>query len=191
MKDCVKVRKMHSLYWTSFSNFKICPRYIHEQKILEFKCRNHLTIGEARRIYTQSSKTNYSDAAKTTTTAPNIEEIGRKSIYAQKRRIFGLVESVAFFYPEYFNAHSHNFTSSVIDLTLCSAALLNEVYYYVSDCTFESDHLPIVVSWSKLTNASKYLKTIYWNPILRDSNRFLQSIADPTVEIVTEKFRTL
>ncbi|GIY77121.1 hypothetical protein CEXT_751291 [Caerostris extrusa] len=36
---------------------------------------NHLTIGEARRIYAQSSKTNYSDAAKTNTTAPNIEEI--------------------------------------------------------------------------------------------------------------------
>ncbi|GIX91781.1 hypothetical protein CDAR_5131 [Caerostris darwini] len=82
---------------------------------------------------------------------------------------------------------THNFTSSVIDLTLCSAALLNEVCCYVSDCTFESDHLPIVVSWSKLANASKYLKTIYWNPILRDSHTFLQSIADPTVEIVTEK----
>ncbi|GIX90034.1 uncharacterized protein CEXT_222511 [Caerostris extrusa] len=54
---------------------KTCPRHIHEQKILEFKCRNHLTIGEARRIYAQSSKTNYSDAAKTNTTAPNIEEI--------------------------------------------------------------------------------------------------------------------
>ncbi|GIY25230.1 RNase H domain-containing protein [Caerostris darwini] len=82
---------------------------------------------------------------------------------------------------------THNFTSSVIDLTLCSAALLNEVYCYVSECTFVSDHLPIVVSWSKLTNATKYLKTIYWNPILRDSNKFLQSIVDPTVEIVTEK----
>ncbi|GIY13747.1 uncharacterized protein CDAR_531331 [Caerostris darwini] len=54
---------------------KICPRHIHEQKLLEFKCRNHLTIGEARRIYAHSSKTNYSDAAKTNTTTPNIEEI--------------------------------------------------------------------------------------------------------------------
>ncbi|GIX98595.1 uncharacterized protein CEXT_345121 [Caerostris extrusa] len=54
---------------------KICPRHTHEQKILEFKCRNHLTIGEARRLYTQSSKTHYSDAAKINTTAPNIEEI--------------------------------------------------------------------------------------------------------------------
>ncbi|GIY87987.1 uncharacterized protein CEXT_521171 [Caerostris extrusa] len=54
---------------------KICPRHTHEQKILEFKCRNHLTIGEARRLYTHSSKTHYSDAAKINTTAPNIEEI--------------------------------------------------------------------------------------------------------------------
>ncbi|GIY86063.1 uncharacterized protein CDAR_601411 [Caerostris darwini] len=54
---------------------KICPRHIHEQKLLEFKCRNHLTIGEARRIYAQSPKTDYSDAAKTNTTDPNIEKI--------------------------------------------------------------------------------------------------------------------
>ncbi|GIX83100.1 uncharacterized protein CEXT_341411 [Caerostris extrusa] len=54
---------------------KICPRHTHEQKILEFKCRNHLTIGEARRLYTQSSKSHYSDAAKINTTALNIEEI--------------------------------------------------------------------------------------------------------------------
>ncbi|GIZ04245.1 uncharacterized protein CEXT_648451 [Caerostris extrusa] len=54
---------------------KICPRHTLEQKILEFKCRNHLTIREARRLYAQSSKTHYSDAAKINTTAPNIEEI--------------------------------------------------------------------------------------------------------------------
>ncbi|GIY07049.1 uncharacterized protein CEXT_18021 [Caerostris extrusa] len=67
---------------------KICPRHIHEQKILEFKCRNHLTIGEARRIYAQSSKTNYSDAAKTNTTAPNIEEI-------VNQRVESIVQNIA------------------------------------------------------------------------------------------------
>ncbi|GIX96561.1 hypothetical protein CEXT_34281 [Caerostris extrusa] len=53
----------------------ICPRLTLEQKILEFKCRNHLTIGEARRLYAHSSKTNYSEAAKINSAAPNIEEI--------------------------------------------------------------------------------------------------------------------
>ncbi|GIY30245.1 hypothetical protein CEXT_477851 [Caerostris extrusa] len=33
---------------------------------------------------------------------------GGKTSTPKKRRIFGLVESVAFFYPEYFNAHSHH-----------------------------------------------------------------------------------
>ncbi|GIY60942.1 zinc finger MYND domain-containing protein 11 [Caerostris extrusa] len=113
---------------------------------------------------------------------------GEKHLH-QKAKTFGLVESVEFsILNTSMPTHiAHNFTSSIIDLTLCSAALLNEVYCYVSECTFESDHLPIVVSWPKLTNASKYLKTIYWNPILRDSNKFLQSIDDPTVEIVTDK----
>ncbi|GIY12193.1 hypothetical protein CEXT_58931 [Caerostris extrusa] len=62
------------------SNFKIYPRHSLEQKILDFKCRNHLTIGEARRLYAQSSKTNYSGAAKINTTAPNIEEIVNQTV---------------------------------------------------------------------------------------------------------------
>ncbi|GIY21484.1 uncharacterized protein CEXT_302471 [Caerostris extrusa] len=37
--------------------------------------KNHLTIGEARRLYAHSSKTNYSEAAKINSAAPNIEEI--------------------------------------------------------------------------------------------------------------------
>ncbi|GIX92185.1 hypothetical protein CEXT_376381 [Caerostris extrusa] len=78
MKDCVKARKNAFFVLDLIQQPKICPRHIHEQKILEFKCRNHLTICEARRIYAQLSKNNYSDAAKTNTTAPNIEE-NRKS----------------------------------------------------------------------------------------------------------------
>ncbi|GIY63277.1 uncharacterized protein CDAR_272251 [Caerostris darwini] len=66
---------------------KICPRHTLEQKILEFKCRNHLTIGEARRLCTQSSKTHYSDAAKINTTAPNIEEIVNQRVESIVRNI--------------------------------------------------------------------------------------------------------
>ncbi|GIY59819.1 hypothetical protein CEXT_579971 [Caerostris extrusa] len=66
MKDCVKARKNAFIVLDLIQQHPK-PRHIHEQKILEFKkCRNHLTIGEARRIYAQSSKTNYSDAAKPT-----------------------------------------------------------------------------------------------------------------------------
>ncbi|GBN93394.1 hypothetical protein AVEN_100479-1 [Araneus ventricosus] len=34
-----------------------CPVYIQEQKILELKCHNHITIGEARRIFQQKNAT--------------------------------------------------------------------------------------------------------------------------------------
>ncbi|XP_055932858.1 uncharacterized protein LOC129962882 [Argiope bruennichi] len=36
-----------------------CPLYVKEQQILDLKCRNHLTTGEARRIFNASSNTTY------------------------------------------------------------------------------------------------------------------------------------
>ncbi|GIY33275.1 hypothetical protein CEXT_303031 [Caerostris extrusa] len=64
MKDSVNVRKSCILCnGPPFRNFKNLPTtYPWNKKYSEFKCRNHLTIGEARRLYAQSSKTNYSDA---------------------------------------------------------------------------------------------------------------------------------
>ncbi|GBL77190.1 hypothetical protein AVEN_12811-1 [Araneus ventricosus] len=50
-----------------------CPFYIKEQNILEFKGRNHLTTAEARRIYSQSAKFNYTAAVKANTPSNNIE----------------------------------------------------------------------------------------------------------------------
>ncbi|GIX76002.1 uncharacterized protein CEXT_458641 [Caerostris extrusa] len=69
LEKCILCNGPHS------ATSKICPRHTLKQKILELKCRNHLTIGEARRLYAHSSKTNYSEAAKNNSTAPNIEEI--------------------------------------------------------------------------------------------------------------------
>ncbi|GIY89434.1 putative RNA-directed DNA polymerase from transposon BS [Caerostris extrusa] len=160
----------------------------------EIMHKNDMEVVELRRFVKLNSTQEFSPYSKDANFyfwgfQPTPPLLGRKNIYAQKRRILDWLNQSHFsILNTSTSTHiTHNFTSSVIDLTLCSAALLNEVYCYVSDCTFESDHLPIVVSWSKLANASKYFKTIYWNPILRDSNTFLQSIADPTVEIVTEK----
>ncbi|GBO13884.1 hypothetical protein AVEN_207569-1 [Araneus ventricosus] len=64
---------------------------------------------------------------------------------------------------------SNPHTSSIIDLTLCSASIYNEIDSYVFDCTFESDHIPIVVSWSKFQNTTRSIKTIIWNPIITKS----------------------
>ncbi|GIY20641.1 uncharacterized protein CDAR_555131 [Caerostris darwini] len=80
-EKCIHCNGPHS------ATSKICPFHTLERKILEFKCRNHLTIGEARRLYAQSSKTNYSDAAKINTTAPNNEEI-------VNQRVESIVQSI-------------------------------------------------------------------------------------------------
>ncbi|GBO29441.1 hypothetical protein AVEN_213089-1 [Araneus ventricosus] len=43
---------------------KACPMYNQEQKILELKSQNHLTTGEARRIFSRTTNTNYASAVK-------------------------------------------------------------------------------------------------------------------------------
>ncbi|GBL89984.1 hypothetical protein AVEN_88558-1 [Araneus ventricosus] len=50
-----------------------CPVYIQEQKILELKCHNHITIGEARCIF-QQKNAKYAESVKTLPAIPNIEE---------------------------------------------------------------------------------------------------------------------
>ncbi|GBL74157.1 hypothetical protein AVEN_231045-1 [Araneus ventricosus] len=49
------------------------PVCIQEQKILELKCHNHITIGEARRIF-QQKNAKYAESVKTLPAIPNIEE---------------------------------------------------------------------------------------------------------------------
>ncbi|GBL71609.1 hypothetical protein AVEN_273607-1 [Araneus ventricosus] len=50
-----------------------CPSYITEQKILELKCRSHITTGEARRTF-QQNKAKYSETVKTMPAVSNIED---------------------------------------------------------------------------------------------------------------------
>ncbi|GBN13064.1 hypothetical protein AVEN_236671-1 [Araneus ventricosus] len=50
-----------------------CPVYIQEQKILELKCHNHITIGEARCIF-QQKNAKYAESVKTLPAVPNVEE---------------------------------------------------------------------------------------------------------------------
>ncbi|GBN17051.1 hypothetical protein AVEN_63798-1 [Araneus ventricosus] len=49
------------------------PIYIQEQQILELKCHNHITIGEARRVF-QQKNAKYAESVKTLPAVSNIEE---------------------------------------------------------------------------------------------------------------------
>ncbi|GBO32965.1 hypothetical protein AVEN_180818-1 [Araneus ventricosus] len=64
---CINCNGPHNAKSTS------CPSYITEQKILELKCRNHITTGEARRIF-QQNKATYSETVKTMPAVTNIED---------------------------------------------------------------------------------------------------------------------
>ncbi|GIY23425.1 uncharacterized protein CEXT_531971 [Caerostris extrusa] len=79
----------------------------------EIMHKNDMEVVELRRFVKLNSTQEFSPYSKDANFyfwgfQPTPPLLGRKNIYAQKRRIFGLVESVAFFYPEYFNAHSHH-----------------------------------------------------------------------------------
>ncbi|GBL88788.1 hypothetical protein AVEN_158916-1 [Araneus ventricosus] len=64
---------MCQLQRISYAKSRSCPVYIQEQKILELKCHNHITIGEARRIF-QQKNTKYAESVKTLPAVCNIEE---------------------------------------------------------------------------------------------------------------------
>ncbi|GBM70428.1 hypothetical protein AVEN_154427-1 [Araneus ventricosus] len=67
-EKCINCNGTHNAKSTS------CPSYIAEQKILELKCQNHITTGEARRIF-QQNKAKYSEMVKTMPAVTNIEDI--------------------------------------------------------------------------------------------------------------------
>ncbi|GBN85177.1 hypothetical protein AVEN_187297-1 [Araneus ventricosus] len=78
-------------------------------------------------------------------------------------------------------------TSSIIDLTLCSASIYNEIDCYVSDCTFESDHIPIVISWSKFQNTTHSIKTIIWKPIITKSIEIFNTTSQPNIDLIQDQ----
>ncbi|GBM37836.1 hypothetical protein AVEN_84537-1 [Araneus ventricosus] len=51
----------------------LCPAYIREKKVLELKCRNHITTGEARRLI-QLQNTNYSETVKVLPASAELQE---------------------------------------------------------------------------------------------------------------------
>ncbi|GBO31639.1 hypothetical protein AVEN_177836-1 [Araneus ventricosus] len=78
-------------------------------------------------------------------------------------------------------------TSSIIDLTLCSASIYNEIDCYVFDFTFESDHIPIVISWSKFQNTTHTIKTINWKPIINISIDIFNTTSQPSIDLITDQ----
>ncbi|GBM55527.1 hypothetical protein AVEN_16344-1 [Araneus ventricosus] len=82
---------------------------------------------------------------------------------------------------------SNPHTSSIVDLTLCSASIYNEIDCYVFDCTFKSDHIPIVISWSKFQNTTRSIKTINWKAIITKSIEIFNTTSQPNIDLITDQ----
>ncbi|GBM16836.1 hypothetical protein AVEN_9415-1 [Araneus ventricosus] len=70
---------------------------------------------------------------------------------------------------------SYTGTSSLLYLTLCSTSIYHQVDCFVSDSTPESDHNPVVITWSLLGQFSKTIKTIDWNSFMTHFSEILSS----------------
>ncbi|GFV08216.1 uncharacterized protein TNCV_326511 [Trichonephila clavipes] len=56
------------------------PEYIKEKKILELKCEQHLTLGEARRRFRDNKRTSYSAAIQTNTVNLDMQDYLEKNL---------------------------------------------------------------------------------------------------------------
>ncbi|GFX21698.1 putative RNA-directed DNA polymerase from transposon X-element [Trichonephila clavipes] len=57
-----------------------CPEYIKEKKILELKCEQHLTLGEARRRFRDNKRTSYSAVIQTNTVNLDMQDYLEKKL---------------------------------------------------------------------------------------------------------------
>ncbi|GBN92198.1 putative RNA-directed DNA polymerase from transposon BS [Araneus ventricosus] len=60
-------------------------------------------------------------------------------------------------------------SASLLDLSICSASISHAVDCYVSESNFESDHYPVIITWSILDHTPKKIKSIDWNRIMSTS----------------------
>ncbi|GBM58404.1 hypothetical protein AVEN_63767-1 [Araneus ventricosus] len=80
---------------------------------------------------------------------------------------------------------THTGSASLLDLSICSASISHGVDCYVSDSNFESDHCPVIITWSKLEHISKKMKTIYWNRTMSQSANVLTT--ETNLNVLTRK----
>ncbi|GBL97417.1 hypothetical protein AVEN_170523-1 [Araneus ventricosus] len=70
---------------------------------------------------------------------------------------------------------SYTGTNSLLDLMLCLTSIYHQVDCFVSDSTFESDHNPVITTWSLLGQTSKAIKTVDRNSVMKNTSEILSS----------------
>ncbi|GBL99706.1 hypothetical protein AVEN_249747-1 [Araneus ventricosus] len=65
--------------------------------------------------------------------------------------------------PSFIN---YNGTNSLLGLTIMSTSIYHQIDCSVADSTFESDHNPVITTWSVLNNNPKNIKIINCNRVM-------------------------
>ncbi|GBL84685.1 putative RNA-directed DNA polymerase from transposon BS [Araneus ventricosus] len=88
-------------------------------------------------------------------------------------------------------------SASLLDLSICSASISHAVDCYVSESNFESDHYPVIITWSILDHTPKKIKSVDWNRIMSNSatvlttNTRLNALTSKISEVIRDNTKII
>ncbi|GFS69151.1 putative RNA-directed DNA polymerase from transposon X-element [Trichonephila clavipes] len=76
--------------------------------------------------------------------------------------------------------------AELINLTVCSSSMSRYCNSYVLDCSFESDHRPIITKLSLLNSNKRIFKKVNWQEVMNQTH-FILSNLEVNSENLTER----
>ncbi|GFX81345.1 putative RNA-directed DNA polymerase from transposon X-element [Trichonephila clavipes] len=76
--------------------------------------------------------------------------------------------------------------TSLIDLTVCSSSISGYCNSYVLDCSFESDHSPIITELSLLNSNKRIFKKVNWQAVMNQTH-FIFNNSEVNSENLSDK----
>ncbi|GFS52558.1 probable RNA-directed DNA polymerase from transposon X-element [Trichonephila clavipes] len=88
--------------------------------------------------------------------------------------------------------------TSLIDLTVCSSSTSGYCNSYVLDCSFESDHSPIITELSLLNSNKRIFKKVNWQAVTNQTHFILnnpevnsENLSDKISQVITNNIREI
>ncbi|GFS76168.1 putative RNA-directed DNA polymerase from transposon X-element [Trichonephila clavipes] len=88
--------------------------------------------------------------------------------------------------------------ASLIDLTFCSSSMSGYCNSYVLDCSFESDHSPIITELSLLSSNKRIFKKVNWQAVMNQTHFILnnpevnsENLSDKISQVITNNIREI
>ncbi|GFU08517.1 hypothetical protein TNCV_2495831 [Trichonephila clavipes] len=88
--------------------------------------------------------------------------------------------------------------TSLIDLTVCSSSISGYCNSYVLDCSFESDHSPIITELSLLNSNKRIFKKVNWQAVMNQTHFILnnpevnsENLSDKISQVIANNIREI